>query len=261
LRLEIRAFPFKLTESRNILAVSHGSRFPTPNVYSAQWFATFLEPLPTEYTDLDISAIQARLPVDDFSRILDLCCGPGRHAARLATLGYRVTGIDRDPDAIALAQRRAQSATFHCMDMRAISQLGEQFDGVLSLWQSFGYFSPAENDKVLREIHGLIRPRGRLLLDVFHAEYFRGRQGPRSELPDGVSFLEDWVVGDRVHSRIRYDDGAEETMDFEIFTPEQLAARAGVAGFRLVEACCWWDRDRPPDPEQPRFQLTLERPR
>jgi hypothetical protein len=48
-------------------------------------------------------------------------------------------------------------------------------------------------------------------------------------------------------------------MDFEIFTPEQLAERATSAGFRLVESCCWWDQERPPDSEQPRFQLTLER--
>jgi SAM-dependent methyltransferase len=229
------------------------------NVYSAQWFATFLEPLPPEHTNLDISAIQARLPLDHFSRILDLCCGPGRHTARLAELGYRVTGIDRDPGAISLAQRRAPSATFHCMDMRAISELGSQFDGVLSLWQSFGYFSTAENDQLLRDISGCLRPGGRFLLDVFHADYFRQHQGPRSKLPDAVSVLEDRVIGDRLHSRITYDDGAEETMDFEIFTPEQLAERAGSAGFRLVESCCWWDRQRSPDPNQARFQLTLER--
>jgi SAM-dependent methyltransferase len=232
---------------------------PTPNAYSARWFATFLEPLPIEYTELEISAIHTRLPLRGFSRVLDLCCGTGRHAVRLVNLGYRVAGIDRDRDAVSIAQQRAPTATFRCMDMRAISQLGEQFDGVLSLWQSFGYFSPAENDQVLRDIWGRLRPGGRFLIDVFHADYFRQHQGPRSKLPNGVSWLEDRVVGDRLHSRIRYDDGAEESMDFEIFTPEQLAARAGSAGFRLIESCCWWDRQRPPDPKHPRFQLTLER--
>jgi SAM-dependent methyltransferase len=239
--------------------VGDARSLPTPNVYSAQWFARFLEPLPTEYTDLDISAIQARLPVGDFSRILDLCCGPGRHAARLAALGYCVTGIDRDQNAISLAQRRSPTATFHCLDVRAIGQLRGQLDGVLLLWQSFGYFSRAENDRLLRDIWGRLRPGGRFLIDVFHADYFRRHQGPRSKLPNGVSWLEDRVVGDRLHSRIRYDDGAEESMDFEIFTPEQLAERATSAGFRLVESCCWWDQRRPPDSGQPRFQLTLER--
>jgi SAM-dependent methyltransferase len=233
--------------------------FLKPNVYSAQWFATFLEPLPAEYTELDISAIRSRLPLGDFSRILDLCCGPGRHAARLADLGYRVTGVDRDRDAISLARQRAPAATFHCMDMRAISQLGEQFDGVLLLWQSFGYFSTTENDQLLRDIWGRLRPGGRVLIDVFNADYFRCHQGLRSRLPTGVSSLEDRVVGDRLHSRIRYDDGMQETMDFEIFTPKELAERAGSVGFRLVESCCWWDPQRAPDAGETRFQLTLER--
>lgn len=239
--------------------MGEGSRLSAPNVYSAQWFATFLEPLPIEYTDLDVSAIQTRLPLGAFSRILDLCCGPGRHAARLAALGYRVTGIDRDRAAIALAQHRAPTATFKCMDVRAVSQLGEQFDGILLLWQSFGYFSPAENDQLLSAIWDRLRPGGRFILDVFHAEYFRRHLGQRSTLPEGVSSLEERIAGDRLQSLIRYEDGLEEIMDFEIFTPEELTVRAGAAGFRLVEACCWWDRDRPPDPQQPRFQLTLER--
>jgi SAM-dependent methyltransferase len=104
--------------------------------------------------------------------------------------------------------------------MWAISQLGEQFDGALSLWQSFGYFSTAENDQLLRDIWGCLRPGGRFLLDVFHADYVRQHQGPRSRLPAAVSLVEDRVVDDRLHSRIRYDDGAEESMDFELFTPE-----------------------------------------
>src|ERR1700674_2003892 len=153
--------------------------------------------------------------------------------------------------------RQPQRSTV--LDVRAIGRLGEQFDGVLLLWQSFGYFSPKENDQLLRDIRVLLRPGGRLLLDVFHADYFRRHQGPRSKLPNGVSSLEDRVVRDRLHSRIEYDDGTEETMDFEIFTPEQLAERAGRAGLRLVESCCWWDQGRPPDPGQTRFQLTLER--
>jgi hypothetical protein len=143
--------------------------------------------------------------------------------------------------------------------MRAVGQLAQQFDGVLLLWQSFGYFAPEENDQLLRDIRGRLRLGGRFLIDVFHAEYFRCHQGRRSTLPSGVSSLEDRVVGDRLQSQIRYEDGTEETMDFEIFTPEQLAARAGSAGFRLLESCRWWDRERPPDPRQARFQLTLER--
>lgn len=33
--------------------------------------------------------------------VLDLACGRGRHARYLASLGYRVTGVDRDAEALA----------------------------------------------------------------------------------------------------------------------------------------------------------------
>ena len=38
------------------------------------------------------------------SRVLDVACGAGRHMRWLAAQGHEVTGVDRNPDAVALAQ-------------------------------------------------------------------------------------------------------------------------------------------------------------
>ena len=38
------------------------------------------------------------------SRVLDVACGAGRHMGWLAAQGHEVTGVDRNPDAVALAQ-------------------------------------------------------------------------------------------------------------------------------------------------------------
>ena len=48
------------------------------------------------------------------STVLDVACGAGRHMRYLATLGHRVTGVDRNPDAVALAQR---SGSVICADI------------------------------------------------------------------------------------------------------------------------------------------------
>ncbi|MDQ6883173.1 MAG: class I SAM-dependent methyltransferase [Candidatus Dormibacteraeota bacterium] len=200
-----------------------------------------------------------RLPLPQFKRVLDIACGRGRHAGRLADRGYVVTGIDRDENGLTIARRLAPRATFERLDMRAIDRLAGPFDGALILWQSFGYFSTAQNDQVLRSIFALLRPGGRLLLDVFHPDYFRSRQGRRDKVPPGVLAIEDRIDGNRLTSVITYADGSTELMDFEVFTPEQLTDRAASAGFHLLEACCWWDSARPPDPNQARYQLTLER--
>jgi len=66
------------------------------------------------------------------------------------------------------------------------------------------------------------------------------------------------VTNGRLASTITYTDGPTETMDFELLDPSDLAARAARSGFRLVEACCWWDPTRPPTPTEHRYQLVLE---
>ena len=42
--------------------------------------------------------------MDPGSTVLDVACGAGRHMRYLASLGHRVTGVDRNPEAVALAQ-------------------------------------------------------------------------------------------------------------------------------------------------------------
>lgn len=166
-----------------------------------------------------------RLPLPDFRKVLDRCCGSGRHAAALAACGYFVTGVDRDP-------------VFYQMDQRNVGELVGLLDGVLLLWQSFGYFSPKENDQVLDGICRLLRPRGRLLIDVFHQNLFRSDKGTGRTYLQVSPPIEDWLDG-RLYSRIVYEDGTSELMDFEVFTPDELVMRTERAGLRLVEACSW----------------------
>lgn len=42
-------------------------------------------------------------------RVLDLCCGPGRHTVVLAKKGYTVTAVDRSPFLLIKAQELAQA--------------------------------------------------------------------------------------------------------------------------------------------------------
>ena len=65
----------------------------------------------------------ARLVPGSFSgRALDLGCGSGRAAVWLAERGYRVTGVDHQPEALAmgreLARRRGVACRFMPGDLR-----------------------------------------------------------------------------------------------------------------------------------------------
>lgn len=61
------------------------------------------------------------------------------------------------------------------------------------------------------------------------------------------------------HIDDRVRDRDEESMDWELFTPDVIAERAGRAGFREIERCEWWDEARDPSSEEQRFQIVLER--
>lgn len=134
------------------------------------------------------------------------------------------------------------------------------FDAVVILWQCFGYFDSATNDRVLSDIAWLLRPHGRLLLDLFHPGYFavEGDARALSVRGDGAR-IANTVAGGRLRSTIEYADGAREVMDCELFSPVTLVERAALAGFEVLEQCCWWDEHRPPDPSSRRYQSLFRR--
>ncbi len=121
------------------------------------------------------------LPVG--SRVLDLACGWGRHAVPLAQAGYEVTGLDLSRHLLAEAQEYAGRAGVEVRwvrgDMREIGWEGE-FDAVLSLFSSLGYWLSDEEDlRVLRGARRALRPGGCILLETMHRDSLVRSFAPR----------------------------------------------------------------------------------
>jgi SAM-dependent methyltransferase len=231
------------------------------NAYSRQWFDVFLDTMPAEWTAAEVEGIVRRLPRPAYQRVLDICCGPGRHAKPLVDRGYEVTGVDRDATAVRHARASIPVATFIELDQRDLRRLDTVFDAALVLWQSFGYFDAATNDRVLSDIADRLRAGGRLLLDVFHPGYVTQHQGRTTSVRDPrCTAITNTLDGSRLTSTIEYADGTEESMEWELFTPDTLSARAAQAGFKEIERCTWWDEARPPSPDEQRFQAVFEKP-
>ena len=132
--------------------------------YSRQWFMTFLANIDEAVVAREVAFIARQ--IGKAKSVLDLCCGPGRHAAPLADRGYDVVGLDREPTALRDARNRAPSTSFIRGDMRRLALASRSMDAVLCMWQSFGHFDAETNAATLGEMARVLRPNGRLVLDI-----------------------------------------------------------------------------------------------
>ena len=149
---------------------------------------------------IDVDQFLALVPLPAAARILDLCCGPGRHSLELGRRGFAVTGVDRTQSYLAAARVKAEQehldgVEFQVGDMRTYRQ-PESFDLVLNLSTSFGYFEdPAEDKLVLQNMYASLRQGGKVVIDVLGKEVLARKFGPRDWSEEGnVLFLQQRTI-------------------------------------------------------------------
>ncbi len=108
------------------------------------------------------------------SSVLDMCCGPGRHALEFAARGHRVTGVDITGPYIEAARDSARAmdlpAEFIQADARTWSR-PSAFALAVNLFTSFGYFETrAEDGLMLERIHESLAPGGVFVMDLVGKE-------------------------------------------------------------------------------------------
>lgn len=206
--------------------------------YSPRWRAELGAATP-QRTQTDLELLRRVLPLPAYRRVLDVPCGDGRLARPLRTLGYEVTGVDADPavepDVV--------------LDLRELDRLPDDFDAVVEMWASFGWFEADENERVLALLGGRLRRGGRLVLDVYNREFFASREGERELRPGIVE--RSTMRGARRRCEVDYGDGAVDVFEWQLYTPEELeelAARHGLVPVETLAA-----------PERPSMQLVLQR--
>lgn len=116
---------------------------------------------------------QINLPLN--SAVLDAACGAGRHAMKLAELGYEVTAFDLSKTLLSIAKIEANKKNlkinFVSSDLREFSS-NVKFDLVLSLFTSFGYFkSDEENFLFVNNAYKMLNQNGFYVLDFLN-KYF-----------------------------------------------------------------------------------------
>jgi SAM-dependent methyltransferase len=179
-------------------------------------------------------------------RVLDLACGPGRHAAALARRGAHVVGLDLSR-ALLLAAREAGAERLVRADVRGLPFRDAAFDAVLNLFTSFGYFEEdAEHAAVLCDVARVLRPRGRFVLDFLNAPAVRSGLVARDERGAGTTTVvqERWLSPDGrfVHKRIQVGAGQQTfTERVRLYERAELEAMMAEQGLRPIRAAGNYD--------------------
>lgn len=127
------------------------------------------------HTKKEISFLEKALPLKKRYKILDLCCGHGRHTLELARRGYDATGLDYSAYELALARAEAARKKLAVRFVRGDARnfrVGQKFDVITNLFtSSFGYGPLTDSIKNLESISRHLKKGGYFVLDTMNALY------------------------------------------------------------------------------------------
>lgn len=182
----------------------------------------------TKGTDQEVGFLVDALGLAPGMRVLDVGCGPGRHAHALAERGIEVHGVDISARFVALAGESAPpGATFERMDARQLSFVGE-FDVALSLCQgAFGLVGDEDGD-VLKGMARALKPGGRAAFSAF-SSYFAVRFLEEQDTFDAATGVNHETTA------VKDSEGNELAADLwtSCFTPRELRLLCAAAGLTV----------------------------
>jgi SAM-dependent methyltransferase len=184
----------------------------------------------TKGTEQEVEFLSDTLALAPGMRVLDVGCGPGRHALALARRGCTVVGVDHSAEFVRLAREAAAAeqleVRFEELDVRALDRPGE-FDATICLCQGgFGLLGGHDETDVFARIAATLRPGGRLALSAFSAAFAIRHLEAGEEYDPATGVLHE-------RATVRNPEGVDAPFDvwttcFTARELELLASRAGL---------------------------------
>lgn len=191
----------------------------------------------TKGTEQEVAFLVEALGLEPGMRVLDVGCGPGRHAHALGRRGIEVHGIDISQRFVDLAEDHApEGVTFERLDARMLP-FASEFDAAISLCQ--GAFGLADwgpdveqldpDLDVLDGIARALKPGGRAAVTAFSA-YFQVRH---VEAMGSTFHAERGVNHEKTMIKDEQGADAEHDLWTTCFTPRELRLMASHAGLTV----------------------------
>lgn len=246
-----------------------------PPRVDAAWYATAFDILyPLLYAHRSVEAAKAEadfamrhLRLEHCGKILDLCCGGGRHLLHLSTYCVELVGLDYSRDLLRIANDHLPANVLLTRgDMRHLP-FEAAFDAVVNFFTSFGYFEEDdENARVPRQMALALRPGGRFFMDYLNPVHVRANLLPESRREaGGLTVLEErWIdsARSRVNKRTRVlEDGGLRAETFEsvrLYSLDEMMSVLVEAGLRVERTFGDYDAS-PHDASSPRMMFVGSR--
>jgi SAM-dependent methyltransferase len=210
--------------------------------FESPWYMRLYRHRTEEEAREAVDLVARHAHVERGRRVLDLCCGYGRHALALAEAGYVVTGLDGSKMLIERAQELYPhpNVTYAHGDMRG-PYPGAPFHAIANFFTSFGYFEThEENLQVLRTVRASLVDGGIFVMDFFNAHRVRATLEPETiSMIDGVTILQErWIDEPCVRKRITVNNPCCDEQTFEervwLYDHDALFDMAVTAGLRVT---------------------------
>jgi D-alanine-D-alanine ligase len=202
-------------------------------------------------TRLEVDLICDMLSIRPGQKILDLCCGHGRHSLELFARGFtECTIVDYSPFLIDHAKKEASRRNYNMeiiqADARNTGLSSRAFDIVIIMGNSLGYINESESDfDILLEAFRVLRKGGKVLVDVVNGasicETFSSLAWHEIG-EDIVVCREREIENNRVNTRevvLSKREGLirDQTYSIRFYTPESLMSLLEDVGFCSVTVC------------------------
>lgn len=226
-------------------------KFNDNNWYTQVFNDDFLRTVPKNsqrQTQREAKFIIEHIGMESGARVLDLCCGYGRHTIELAAKGYEIVGLDLSMSmlkkALADAQAQGKAIKFVHGDMRKLSFKGI-FDAIYNVQTSFGYFDDQSNFKVLQGIFNALKPGGVFLIETVNRDFIINDiplrlwwKGNQCTLLEEIDFeAANGLL--KVTRSFVFDDNSrapwEQKIQIRLYAANEMKALLTRAGFKVVE--------------------------
>jgi len=216
------------------------------------WFKSFFKKdfynfdfIPQKRTLQEVDFIIKASGIKNGDRILDVPCGVGRHSLILANKGFFLTSVDFSKEYLSEAIKKAKrmklkNIEFIRNDMRNIDFEGD-FDLVINMFTSFGYFDDRDNFNFLKKVHRALKKDGKFIIDVKNGVFIRKNLSEKNwEIAGDVIELQEFVWIDKntlKNTWHKIEDGKMKTRTFclKMYDKKSLSKILKKAGFKVLK--------------------------